>query len=30
VLRTWIYAPHVDADYPGIVTARRELLTRSI
>ena len=25
VLRTWIYAPHVDADYPGIVKARREL-----
>ncbi|MFC1707848.1 Rid family hydrolase [Planctomycetota bacterium] len=25
VLRTWIYAPHVDADYPGIVRARKEL-----
>lgn len=25
VLRTWIYAPHVDADYPGIVKARKEL-----
>ena len=25
VLRTWIYAPHVDADYPGIVKARRDL-----
>ncbi len=25
VLRTWLYAPHVDADYPGIVKARREL-----
>jgi enamine deaminase RidA (YjgF/YER057c/UK114 family) len=25
VLRTWIYAPHLDADYPGIVKARREL-----
>jgi enamine deaminase RidA (YjgF/YER057c/UK114 family) len=24
VLRTWIYAPHIDADYPGIVKARRE------
>lgn len=24
VLRTWIYAPHVDADYPGIVRARKE------
>lgn len=23
VLRTWIYTPHVDADYPGIVTARK-------
>lgn len=22
VLRTWIYAPHLDADYPGIVKAR--------
>lgn len=25
VLRTWIYVPHVDADYPGIVKARKEL-----
>jgi enamine deaminase RidA (YjgF/YER057c/UK114 family) len=25
VLRTWIYAPHVDADYPGIVKARNQL-----
>ena len=25
VLRTWIYAPHVDADYSGIVKARNEL-----
>jgi len=25
VLRTWIYAPHVDADYPGIVKARKVL-----
>ena len=25
VLRTWLYAPHVDADYPGIVKARNEL-----
>ena len=25
VLRTWLYAPHVDADYPGIVKARKEL-----
>ncbi len=24
VLRTWLYAPHVDADYPGIVKARKE------
>lgn len=24
VLRTWIYAPHIDADYSGIVKARRE------
>ena len=24
VLRTWIYAPHIDADYAGIVKARRE------
>ncbi|MCC6220540.1 MAG: hypothetical protein IT291_04775 [Deltaproteobacteria bacterium] len=23
VLRTWIYAPNVDADYPGIVRARK-------
>lgn len=23
VLRTWIYAPHLDADYPGIVRARK-------
>ena len=28
VLRTWIYAPHVDADYPGIVKARRALFDR--
>lgn len=25
VLRTWIYAPHIDADYPGIVKARNEI-----
>ena len=25
VLRTWIFAPHVDADYPGIVKARKVL-----
>lgn len=25
VLRTWLYVPHVDADYPGIVKARKEL-----
>jgi enamine deaminase RidA (YjgF/YER057c/UK114 family) len=25
VLRTWLYAPHVDADYAGIVKARNEL-----
>ncbi|MBC8453785.1 hypothetical protein H8D64_01875 [PVC group bacterium] len=25
VLRTWIYAPHIDADYSGIVKARKEL-----
>lgn len=25
VLRTWIYAPHVDADYAGIVEARNKL-----
>lgn len=25
VLRTWIYTPHVDADYQGIVKARKEL-----
>ncbi|MEW5821316.1 MAG: Rid family hydrolase [Cyanobacteriota bacterium] len=25
VLRTWIYAPHIDADYPGIVKARNEV-----
>ena len=25
VLRTWLYAPHVDADYPGIVKARKNL-----
>ena len=25
VLRTWLYAPHVDADYPGIVQARKQL-----
>lgn len=24
VLRTWLYAPHVDADYAGIVKARKE------
>lgn len=24
VLRTWIYAPNIDADYPGIVKARKE------
>jgi enamine deaminase RidA (YjgF/YER057c/UK114 family) len=23
VLRTWLYTPHVDADYPGIVKARK-------
>ena len=23
VLRTWLFAPHVDADYPGIVKARK-------
>lgn len=28
VLRTWIYAPHVDADYPGIVKARKDLFDR--
>jgi enamine deaminase RidA (YjgF/YER057c/UK114 family) len=28
VLRTWIYAPHVDADYPGIVKARKDLFER--
>jgi enamine deaminase RidA (YjgF/YER057c/UK114 family) len=28
VLRTWIYAPHLDADYPGIVKARKELFDR--
>ena len=28
VLRTWIYAPHVDADYPGIVKARKALFDR--
>ncbi len=28
VLRTWIYAPHVDADYPGIVKARKELFEK--
>ncbi len=28
VLRTWIYAPHVDADYPGIVRARKMLFDR--
>lgn len=25
VLRTWIYTPNVDADYPGIVKARKNL-----
>lgn len=25
VLRTWIYAPHLDADYPGIVRARNAI-----
>lgn len=25
VLRTWLYAPHVDADYAGIVKARNKL-----
>jgi enamine deaminase RidA (YjgF/YER057c/UK114 family) len=25
VLRTWIYVPHVDADYPGVVKARNEI-----
>ncbi|MFC1554133.1 Rid family hydrolase [candidate division KSB1 bacterium] len=25
VLRTWIYSPHIDADYSGIVKARKEL-----
>jgi len=24
VLRTWIYVPHIDADYPGMVKARKE------
>lgn len=28
VLRTWIYAPHVDADYHGIVKARKDLFER--
>jgi enamine deaminase RidA (YjgF/YER057c/UK114 family) len=28
VLRTWIYAPHVDADYPGIVKARKNLFEK--
>jgi enamine deaminase RidA (YjgF/YER057c/UK114 family) len=28
VLRTWIYAPNVDADYPGIVKARKDLFDR--
>ncbi len=28
VLRTWIYAPHVDADYPGIVRGRNEFFDR--
>lgn len=28
VLRTWIYAPHVDADYPGIVKARKDLFEK--
>ncbi len=28
VLRTWIYAPHLDADYPGIIKARKELFEK--
>lgn len=28
VLRTWIYTPHVDADYPGIVKARNDLFEK--
>jgi enamine deaminase RidA (YjgF/YER057c/UK114 family) len=28
VLRTWIYSPHVDADYPGIVKARKDIFER--
>lgn len=28
VLRTWIYTPHVDADYPGIAKARKDLFER--
>ncbi|OPY70145.1 MAG: putative aminoacrylate peracid reductase RutC [Syntrophorhabdus sp. PtaU1.Bin050] len=28
ILRTWIYAPHVDADYPGIVKARKDLFEK--
>ncbi len=27
VLRTWIYSPHLDADYPGIVKARNAVFT---
>jgi enamine deaminase RidA (YjgF/YER057c/UK114 family) len=27
VLRTWIYAPHLDADYPGIVRARNAVFS---
>ncbi len=27
VVRTWIYAPHVDADYPDIVKVRKDLFT---
>ena len=28
VFRTWIYTPHVDADYPGIVKARKDFFHR--
>ena len=28
ILRTWIYAPHLEADYPGIVKARKALFDR--
>ncbi len=28
VLRTWIYTPHVDADYPGIVQGRKAYFDR--